>query len=133
MSTQFPHEGSSAQVAQAYAQGSIENAPPVKIVRMLYQGAIRFIDRANACDPRDASSKFIYWVGRAEDVVVELRLSIEPAPAPQIAESLTDLYLFVEAQLQLARRGREAKPLAGARAVLVKLLEAWSAIDTGKV
>jgi flagellin-specific chaperone FliS len=49
-----------------------------------------------------------------------------------IAESLTDLYLFVEAQLQASRRDLDPSPLTGARAVLVKLLEAWSAIDTGK-
>jgi flagellar protein FliS len=132
MSTHLSSENSPAHAAGVYAQSNIENAPPVKIVRLLYQGAIRFIDRANSCDPREADSKFNYWLGRAEDIVIELRLSIEPGPAPEIAESLTDLYLFVETQLHQSRRERDAKPLVGARAVLVKLLEAWSAIDTAK-
>jgi flagellar protein FliS len=132
MTTHLSPDGSTAHAANVYAQTNIENAPPVKIVRLLYQGAVRFIDRAAACGPREPGSKFTYWLGRAEDVVVELRLSIEHEPAPQIAESLTDLYLFVEAQLQASRRDFDPSPLTGARAVLVKLLEAWSAIDTGK-
>lgn len=121
-----------SRAAHTYAEASIENAPPVKIVRLLYQGAIRFLDRAGACNPREPGTLFPYWLGRAEDVVVELRLSLDPAAAPQIAESLTDLYLFVETEIHRARREQSPTPLAGCRAVLAKLLEAWSAIDTGR-
>ncbi len=132
VSSTFPADRLASEAASTYAQASMENAPPVKIVRLLYQGAIRFIDKANTCDPREAGSKFNYWLSRAENVVLELRLCIDPIPAPQIAESLTDLYLFVENAIGRARREQSAEPMIGARAVLVKLLEAWTAIDTGK-
>ena len=118
--------------ASIYGEASIENAPPVKLVRLLYQGAIRFLDTAAACDPRAADSKFNHWLGRAEDIVVELRISIEPGPAPEIAASLSDLYGFVENAIREARRDRKVEPLAGARTVLATLLEAWTAIDTRK-
>lgn len=124
---------SASRVAGVYAQSHIENAPPVKLVRLLYQGAIRFLDTAATCDPSQANSKFNYWLGRAEEVVVELRLGLDPSHAPEIAEGLTDLYLFIETSIASARNERNAAPLAGARSVLTTLLEAWTAIDTGKV
>ncbi len=57
--------------ASIYEQANIENAPPVKIVRLLYQGAIRFLDSASACDPQTKGSKFNYWLGRADEIVVD--------------------------------------------------------------
>lgn len=121
-----------SQAAGAYVTSSVENAPPVKLVRLLYQGAIRFLDRAAQSDPNSSDGRFAYWLGRSEDIVIELRLALDAQAAPQIAESLTDLYLFVEHEIQVARRERDVSRLAGARAVLAKLLEAWSAIDTAK-
>lgn len=118
--------------ASIYEQASVENAPPVKIVRMLYQGAIRFLDSAAACDPRERGSRFAHQLSRAEDIVTELRLCLESEPAPEVAESLTQLYLFVEGCIQRARREQSAEPLSGARSVLVTLLEAWTAIDTAR-
>ncbi|MEO6708449.1 MAG: flagellar export chaperone FliS [Planctomycetota bacterium] len=126
------HPSSAAAAASVYAQSSIENAPPVKIVRFLYQGAIRFIDSASACEPHARASRFNEWLSRAEDVVVELRMCLDASHAPEISESLTELYLFVENSINRARREQSPEALAGARAVLLKLLEAWTAIDTSK-
>ena len=125
-------EKSVSQAAQAYANASVENAPPVRVVRLLYQGAIRFLDNAAACDPAAPATKFDAWLHRAMDVVLELRMSIEAAHAPELAGSLTELYLFVENAIRRARTERTIEPLAGARAVLAKLMEAWEAIETGK-
>lgn len=133
MTSNTSNEISASTVAGVYAKANIENAPPLKIVRLLYQGAIRFLDNAAACEPTKPDSKFAYWLGRADDIVVELRLGLESAPAPEIAASLTDLYLFVETAVGRARAERSVEPLSGARAVLARLLEAWTAIDTGKV
>ena len=121
---------SSAHAASVYAQTHIEHAPPVKLVRLLYQGAIRFIDSAAECEPGAHGSKFDYWLGRADEIVLELRISIEPTHAPELAANLRDLYLFVELALARARKERSAEPLPGARAVLTRLLEAWTSIDT---
>jgi flagellar protein FliS len=130
--SQVPENRATASVAGAYALANIENAPPLKLVRLLYQGAIRFLDNAVACDPGTPDSRFDHWLSRADDIVVELRLALDRAPAPQVAESLTDLYLFVEKELARARRERSVEPIAGARSVLVTLLGAWSAVDGGR-
>ena len=91
----------SKHAAAAYKQDTFENAPPLKIVRMLYAGAIRFLDQAVSCDADDPESEFAYWVGRADAIVCELRIALV-APTegdPTIQQNLEDLYLFVEKKL----------------------------------
>ena len=115
--------------ASLYREAAFENAPPIKIVRMLYLGALRFLDQALAEDPAGAGSRFQYHVMRADSVVTELRLSLHKDPAPEIAANLEQLYLFVEDSLRDALRDKSHEPVRAARAILSNLLDAWSAIE----
>ena len=113
----------------AYKNDNIENAPPLKIVRMLYQAALRHIDAAVRCDAKDPSSTFIDALSKADAVVSELRLALEKDAAPDVSENLEQLYLFVESSLQTAMTERDGSGLTGAREVLATLLEAWSQLE----
>ena len=119
----------SKSAANAYKSEAIENAPPIKIIRMLYQGALRFLDRAEAADPNDPTSTFIDQLGRADDIVAELRCSLAPEHAPEICEDLERLYLFCESEIGRAMTERSSEPLGAVRSVLVKLLEAWQKVE----
>jgi len=118
-----------SSAASTYAQEAIENAPPIKIVRLLYQGAIRYIERAARCEPDGPGSEFLPWIHRADDIVVELRCQLRAEHAPELVESLSQLYLFVEERLQRAANDRDPEPLQDATRVLKVLLEAWTAIE----
>jgi flagellar protein FliS len=113
----------------AYREEAFENAPPLKIVRLMYQGALRFLDQAAASDPRDPASPFVQLVTRADAVVTELRLALDASVSPHVAGELERLYFFVESSLQRALVERSIEPLPGARDVLAKLLEAWSQVE----
>lgn len=119
----------SETAVDAYKAAAIENAPPLKILRMLYQGAIRFLDQAAALDPRRAAAEFNTKVGRVDDILAELRCSLNHEPAPELTRQLDALYEFAQERLASAVSTRSVEPLADARAVLVKLLDGWSAID----
>ena len=112
-----------------YRRDSIENAPPLKLVRMLYQGAMRFLDRAMTCDPKDPRSQFVHFVARADAIVSELRVSLEKTHAPEVAENLEQLYLFCESEMQRAMNQRDPSTLPAVRKVLAQLLEAWTALE----
>lgn len=118
----------------AYKTDTVENAPPLKLVRLLYQSCIKHIDTAARANPADPSSPFIDALSCADVVVSELRLALEKDHAPEIAGNLEQLYLFVEDTLQQAMRERSVDGLAGARNVLSTLLEAWTQVelDAGK-
>lgn len=115
--------------AKAYQQSSIENAPPIKIVRLLYEGALRYIDRAAACDPKKERLAFVDWISRANAVVTELRVALKREPAPEIAENLERLYEFTQFQLAQALIRQDIQPLAQARKSLATLLEGWKHIE----
>lgn len=115
--------------ANTYRQESVENAPPIKILRMLCAGALRFMDRAAACDPQDPGSQFVHFVYKAEGIVTELRLTLDPEVAPEFVANMRELYLFVDAELQKALVERSVEPIVDARKVFARLAEAWSEIE----
>ena len=115
--------------ADAYRRASLENAPPIKIIRMLYQGALRFLEEAAATDPRLALPRFQDRLHRAEAVVVELRISLEKEYAPELCSALERLYTFVEDKIHEAVQGRTVEPITPARSVLQTLYAAWQEIE----
>ena len=119
----------SKDAADTYRQASIENAPPVKIVRLLYEGAVRALDRAQHADPSKSSSGFIQSLAKADAIVSELRASLDHAAGPEISRELDRLYVFVQDRIAKAITGRQREPIGEARTVLAKLLDGWKAIE----
>ena len=119
--------------AEAYRNDAIGNAPPIKIIRMLYQGAIRFLDQAAREDAADPQSSFVVFLGRADDIVTELRCSLAAEQAPELCAELERLYLFVESQISTAMTDRSIEPIEPARNVLATLLDAWKTIEVQAV
>ncbi|MDA1263456.1 MAG: flagellar export chaperone FliS [Planctomycetota bacterium] len=116
--------------ADVYRNSSIENAPPIQIVRLLYEGSLRFLDAALREDAEDPHSKFCHFVGRADAIVTELRLAIDHSvDAPEVTENLERLYLFCEAELGQSGYERDASRLPGVQQVLRILLDAWRHIE----
>lgn len=116
--------------ADAYLAASVESAPPIKIVRMLYQGALRFLAQAEAEDPTQPSSRFVEHCSSADAIVSELRMSLDrEQDAGEITDNLEQLYLFCERSLHQAMLERSAAPIAGTKAVLQRLLDAWQQIE----
>ena len=125
---------SNANAAEAYLTSSVENAPPIKIVRMLYQGALRFIAQAAIEDPANPSSRFIEHLSSADAIVAELRLALDPGQGGgEVVDNLTQLYLFCEAMLQDAMLQRSKEPLGSVKRVLETLLEAWQHVEVEAV
>lgn len=115
--------------ASAYKTASIEHAPPLKIVHMMYEGALRFLAQAEAIDPGAQYPAFQEKVHRTEAIVCELRASLQPTESGDVSQLLASLYMFVEDQLRTAISEKSAEPLAAAREVLETLLDGWKQID----
>lgn len=115
--------------ALAYRQASFENAPPIKIVRMLYDGAIRYIDRAESMLVAGGQPAWATWIARADAIVEELALALDPAHDPAQCAELTRLYLFVQERLARAVQEKDPERLREARRVLVTLSEGWARVE----
>lgn len=113
--------------SQTYLREAIESAPPIKIIRMLYQGAIRALMQAAAAGPEDAL--FTERIGRADQIVTELRLALRPEFGEEQCAQLDDLYVFVEGRILEALKEHSIEPLAEAQSVLQTLLDAWNQVE----
>lgn len=117
-----------ADAAQAYRNATFENAPPIKILRMLYEGAIRFLKRAQ--DEDAGGGEFRRLVGRADDIVTELRASLDHGPNPRLSADLEALYVFINGELGKAIIEKSAEPLKNAIRILTTLLDGWTQAQT---
>ena len=115
--------------AEIYRTSSIENAPPTKIIRLLFEGALRFLERAAAEDSGDPHSQFLYYVDRADAIVTELRLAIDQEVVGDLPSQLESLYLFCEGELGAAKLERSPGRLDGVRGVLERLLDGWRHVE----
>lgn len=115
--------------AIAYRQASIENAPPIKIVRLLYEGAIRFIDRGDALMKDGLKPGWTQWLTRADAIVNELRCCLDLEVAPEVGGELDRLYVFVQSRMSKAVVEKDTRPLADARRILATLLEGWMQVE----
>lgn len=120
-----------ASAAEAYRTASIENAPPIQIIRLLYQGALRFIDQALLDNVQPGTPTFTQLIGQADDIVVELRLSLDPNvdSESEVPQNLEQLYLYCESEFAKALIDCDKAPLNDARKVLSILLEAWKRVE----
>jgi flagellar protein FliS len=116
-------------VAQAYLQSTVENSPPIKIVRLMYEGALRFLDRAAAVDSPALSSERTRWLSRADAIVNELRASLDHSHDPRVTQELDRLYLFVHERIAHAIIEEDPSLIPGARVVLATLLEGWKEVE----
>ena len=126
MQTEMPDP---RRVAHAYRLATVENAPPIKIVRLLYEGAIRFLDRAVGANPEDAHSGFPLACSRADAIVNELRCSLDHTVQPATSRDLDRLYLFVQDRIAKAVIDRTSESLPAARKVMATLLEGWMQVE----
>ena len=124
----------SHSAASAYKEATFDNAPPIKIIHMMYEGALRYLTAAERVDPKTEFRAFNDNLNRAEAVVAELRISVCHEHSPDLARQLDALYLFVEHQVREAFLERDPSLIESAKQVLQTLLEAWRqiAVDLGK-
>jgi flagellar secretion chaperone FliS len=115
--------------AAAYGASRIENAPPLELVRLMYEGALRFLDQAQSARDAAQAARFQERCLRAQSVVAELRLALDPAQAPELARDLAELYLFAEGEIRRAMAESSPEPLAPVREVLATLLDGWRRLE----
>lgn len=117
----------------AYRKTEVLTASRESILLMLYSGAIRFIRLAiDASDKKDLPSKAKYTT-KAQDIVNELRATLNFEVGQEISNNLERLYLFASRCLVQSTLDKSSAPLHEALKVLETLSKAWEeAIDNLK-
>ena len=111
-------------VHSQYRETQIMTASQGKLIVLLYEGTIRFIDAALAALKDKKLDVVNNNLLRAQDIVTELALSIN-FEAGDIATKMYNLYMYFNRKLVEANIRKESEPILEVRGMLVSLLEAW--------
>jgi flagellar protein FliS len=108
-----------------YRAMRVETASPGELVLMLYNESMRVMrDAQAAIDRRDvgSSSKSLL---KAQDIILELRTSLNPAAGSEVAQNLGTMYEYVSSRLIEANVRKDQAPLVDAMRVMGSLRDGW--------
>jgi flagellar protein FliS len=117
----------------AYKKTSVETASKEQILLMLYQAAIKNCKKAmDAIDQKNIAKKGEY-IGKMQDIVVELSNSLDFEVGGDVAKELSSLYDYILYASTQANIKIEKQHLEGCLRVLNTLYDGWTeAIKTLK-
>lgn len=116
-----------ANARKAYNQSAILTAPPERLVVMLYDGAIRFLNQA-AVAMRSGNTR-IAWqrIMRADAILNELDLTLDMSHG-ELPKQLRSIYLFCRRQLIEANRDSDPGRIDAVGRMLGELRESWEQV-----
>ncbi|MER3419182.1 MAG: flagellar export chaperone FliS [Chloroflexota bacterium] len=117
---------------QQYQTTQIQTASPGELVVLLYDGAIRYLTRAQAALAErrleDAGADLV----RAQELVLELLAGLDLERGGTLAGNLRDLYLFIYKTLVEANVRKDALKVATALRLLEPVRAAWQTVVRGE-
>ena len=116
--------------ASHYARQRVETATPAQLIALLYGAGINAIRAGIAAIERNDRDELNRHLLRAQDVVMELRCSLNPA-AGEMATNLDAIYAYAFQRLVRANVSRDAAAATEVLGILEGLNEAWRAACLG--
>ncbi|MBL8293699.1 MAG: flagellar export chaperone FliS [Bryobacterales bacterium] len=116
------------QVRQAYLESEILQADPLRLVQLLYRGAIEAVGKARLHLQRGEIKARSAQITKAMDILAELASSMDLERGGDLAKNLVMLYDYMIAQLQTANFQQVEGPLVEVEKLLTTLAEAWEQI-----
>ncbi len=113
------------QYIQQYQKSSIETASREKILIMLYDGAIQFLNKAKIALKNNNIEESHNNIMGAENIIQEFINSMDREVAPQLAENLISLYEYFLRRLTQANMKKDAEPIDEVLKYLKGLKETW--------
>jgi flagellar protein FliS len=116
-----------ASAQQAYTESSVLTAPPEKLVVMLYDGAIRFLNVGAIAMRGGDFAQARDRIRRAEAILDELNYSLDMSQG-EIAVRLRSIYIFSKKHLLEATLQRNPEAIDAVVKLLGELRDAWERI-----
>ncbi len=113
------------QYIKQYQKTHVETASQETILVMLHDGIIQFLNKAKvAMNNNDIQATHDNLMG-AQNILYEFLNTIDPAPNPQLAEHLTNLYTYLIAQLVEANMKKTQEPIDNVLIFVKDLKATW--------
>lgn len=109
-----------------YKKTSVETASKEQILLMLYQAAIKNCKKAIEAIEQKHIAKKGEYIGKFQDIIVELSNSLDFEVGGEVAKELNSLYDYMMFASTQANIKIEKQPLEGCLKVLNTLYEGWT-------
>lgn len=120
----------------SYRQVAMQTAAPGQIVLMLFEGAIRFLDRAEGGfgleDPAERNQTIHNNIHRTQEILHELNMALDTENGGELAQTLRALYEYMDRRLLESNLSKDPTGICEARRHLWKLRDAWSEMLQGR-
>jgi flagellar protein FliS len=117
------------QLAGSYGATSVSTASPGVLILMLFDGALRFVSRAEHGFGMDSlarrNEEIHNNIVKAQSILRELQASLDLEIQGEFPRQMYALYDFMIAQLLAANVRKEVEPLRVIYPMLTDLREAW--------
>jgi flagellar protein FliS len=119
---------------QAYKEIQIKTANQIRLIVMLYDGAIRHINLALGSfgEGHKKYDEINSHIVSAQDIISELMASLDFDRGGSLAKNLFSLYIYFNRQLLEANLNKDPKPLQEVKKLLSELRDAWEEISSRK-
>ncbi len=112
---------------RAYTESAVLTAPPERLVVMLYDGAIRFLNQSAVAMRAGNQRVFLDRVQRGEAIITELNLTLDMRQG-EVSERLRAIYQFCNVHLTAATVEADPRKIDDVVRLLSELREAWQQI-----
>jgi flagellar protein FliS len=110
----------------AYKKTSVKTASKEQILLMLYQAAIKNCKKAIAAIENGNIPEKGEYVGKLQDIVIELNNSLDFEVGGDVARELSSLYDYILYSSTQANIKIDKEPLEGSLKVLITLYDGWA-------
>jgi flagellar protein FliS len=115
---------------QRYFQNQVYTASPERLILMLYDGALKFLKSARAAIPEKDFDKANSCIGRVQDIVTELMVSLDMNQG-DVSGNLYVLYDYINNRLIQANLAKDTAILAEVENMLSTLRDTWREVIVG--
>lgn len=120
----------------SYRKIATQTAPPGQLVLMLYDGAIRFLDRSlsgfECDDPAEANMTINNNLQRAIDILRELNISLNMEQGGEFAQTLRRLYDYFDQRIWESNLQKRPDGVKEVIRHLTVLRDAWASMLNGQ-
>ena len=109
----------------SYQKTEVLTANKETILLMMYSGAIRFLKQAIQATEEKKEPERIKYISKTQEIINELRATLNHDIGPEIAKNLEILYEYVSQALAKGNIKRSSQDLKDALKVLSTLNSAW--------
>lgn len=115
-----------AQAYNTYKQNEVYTASKVKLVVMLYDGAIKNLKLAEVAINEKNIEKTNEYIKKAQDIIIEFMNTLNFEQGGQIANDLYKLYDYLYYRLIRANIDKDIEAIGEVRRFLEELRDAWA-------